>query len=102
LFLPSCDGRRAVDGPAVLHDLQPLRFLLVLFAGFANREQAKVIDYLREKNRVLRQHSASAGCGSRAKNALGSPPRPRRSVGSRRSSSRSRWRAPRSSAATSA
>jgi hypothetical protein len=40
---------------AVLHDLLPLRFLLVLFAGFVNREQAKVIDYLREENRVLRE-----------------------------------------------
>ena len=44
-----------MDGAVVLHDLQPLRFLLVLFAGFVNREQAKVIDYLREENRVLRQ-----------------------------------------------
>jgi hypothetical protein len=35
--------------------LLPLRFLLVLFAGFVNREQAKVIDYLREENRVLRE-----------------------------------------------
>ena len=40
---------------AVLHDLPPLRFLLVLFAGFVNREQATVIDYLREENRVLRE-----------------------------------------------
>ncbi|MFN7587857.1 MAG: hypothetical protein ACK5UQ_05035, partial [Planctomycetota bacterium] len=39
----------------MLHDLLPLRFLLVLFAGFVNREQAKVIDYLREENRVLRE-----------------------------------------------
>jgi transposase len=36
-------------------NLQPLRFLLVLFAGFVNREQAKVVDYLREENRVLRE-----------------------------------------------
>jgi putative transposase len=35
--------------------LLPLRFLLLLFAGFVNREQAKVMDYLREENRVLRQ-----------------------------------------------
>jgi hypothetical protein len=40
---------------AVLHGLLPLRFLLVLFAGFVNREQATVIDYLREENRVLRE-----------------------------------------------
>src|SRR5262249_47004230 len=35
--------------------LFPLRFLLALFAGLVNREQAKVIDYLREENRVLRE-----------------------------------------------
>lgn len=35
--------------------LAPLRFLLLLFAGFVNREQAKVVDYLREENRVLRE-----------------------------------------------
>jgi transposase InsO family protein len=33
----------------------PLRFLLLLFAGIVNREQAKAIDYLREENRVLRE-----------------------------------------------
>jgi len=35
--------------------LFPLRFLLLLFAGLVNHEQAKVIDYLREENRVLRE-----------------------------------------------
>ncbi|MBK8098048.1 MAG: transposase [Planctomycetes bacterium] len=35
--------------------MAPLRFLLLLFAGFVNREQAKTIDYLREENRVLRE-----------------------------------------------
>ena len=35
--------------------LFPLRFLLLLFAGFVNREQAKAIEYLREENRVLRE-----------------------------------------------
>jgi hypothetical protein len=35
--------------------LFPLRFLLLVFAGLVNREQAKVIDYLREENRVLRE-----------------------------------------------
>ena len=29
--------------------------LLELLAGFVNREQAKVLDYLREENRVLRE-----------------------------------------------
>ena len=35
--------------------LLPLRFLLLLFAGLVNREQAKVLDFLREENRVLRE-----------------------------------------------
>lgn len=33
----------------------PLRFLLLLFAGLVNRQQAKVLDYLREENRLLRE-----------------------------------------------
>jgi putative transposase len=32
-----------------------LRFLLVLFAGWIHREQAQVVDYLVEENRVLRE-----------------------------------------------
>jgi len=39
--------------PSVSTDL--LRFLLLLFAGWANRQQRDIIDYLREENRVLRQ-----------------------------------------------
>ena len=39
--------------------LLPMRFLLVLFAGFVNKEQAKVIDHLREENRVLREQLGS-------------------------------------------
>jgi putative transposase len=35
--------------------LQPLRFLLVLFAGWIHREQAQVVDYLVEESRVLRE-----------------------------------------------
>ncbi len=35
--------------------LQPLRFLLVLFAGWIHREQAQVVDYLQEETRVLRE-----------------------------------------------
>jgi putative transposase len=35
--------------------LFPLRFLLLLFSGLVNRKQAKIIDYLREENRVLRE-----------------------------------------------
>jgi hypothetical protein len=44
-----------VPAPMSQGSLLPLRFLLVLFAGFVNREQAKVVDYLREENRVLRE-----------------------------------------------
>ncbi len=32
-----------------------LRFILLLFSGLVNRHQQKVIDYLLEENRVLRQ-----------------------------------------------
>jgi putative transposase len=35
--------------------LLPLRFVLLVFAGLVNREQAKVVEYLREENRVLRE-----------------------------------------------
>lgn len=33
----------------------PLRFLLLLFAGWANRRQLDVLEYLKEENRVLRE-----------------------------------------------
>ncbi|HEX5054735.1 MAG TPA: integrase core domain-containing protein [Planctomycetota bacterium] len=36
-------------------DLSPLRFLLFAFAGFVNRDQARVVAYLVEENRVLRR-----------------------------------------------
>jgi transposase InsO family protein len=35
--------------------LLPLRFVLLVFAGLVNREQAKVVDFLREENRVLHE-----------------------------------------------
>src|SRR3990172_2034985 len=34
----------------------PLQFLLMLFAGWVNRRQLDVVDYLKEENRVLREH----------------------------------------------
>jgi putative transposase len=34
----------------------PFRFLLVVLAGWVNRHQLDVIDYLREENRVLKEH----------------------------------------------
>jgi hypothetical protein len=32
---------------------RPLEFLLLLFAGWVNRRQLAVIDYLKEENRIL-------------------------------------------------
>ena len=36
--------------------MDPLRFILIFRAGWMNREQQAVIDYLREEVRVLREH----------------------------------------------
>ena len=36
-------------------NVRPLQFLLLLFAGWVNRRQLDVIDYLKEENRVLRE-----------------------------------------------
>ena len=36
-------------------DMFALRLLLATFAGWVNRDQARIIDYLREENRVLRE-----------------------------------------------
>lgn len=36
-------------------DMFALRLLLATFAGWVNRDQARVIDYLREENRVLKE-----------------------------------------------
>ena len=33
----------------------PLQFLLMTFAGWVNRRQVAMIDYLKEENRVLRE-----------------------------------------------
>ena len=35
-----------------------VQFLLLVLAGWVNRQQQDVIDYLREENRVLCQNSA--------------------------------------------
>ena len=37
----------------------PLRLLLALFAGWLNRQQAQVIDYLVEENRILKEQLGS-------------------------------------------
>ncbi|HZN37753.1 MAG TPA: hypothetical protein VFD82_03060 [Planctomycetota bacterium] len=41
--------------------IAPLRFLLLLFAGLVNREQARTIAFLREECRVLRESRAAKG-----------------------------------------
>ncbi len=38
-----------------MSDLLPLQLLLVTFSGWVNRQQAQVIDYLVEENRVLKE-----------------------------------------------
>ena len=35
----------------------PLRFLLIVLAGWVSRRQLEVIDDLREENRILKQHT---------------------------------------------
>jgi len=35
--------------------LQPLHLLLMMFAGWVNRHQLDVIDYLQEENRLLKE-----------------------------------------------
>jgi hypothetical protein len=35
--------------------LDPFRFVLIAVAGWMNQRQLQIIDYLREKNRVLRE-----------------------------------------------
>ncbi len=34
---------------------QPLQFLLLIFAGWVNRKQLDVIEYLKEENSILRE-----------------------------------------------
>jgi hypothetical protein len=34
---------------------RPLHFLLLVFAGWVNRRQVAVIEYLKEENRILRE-----------------------------------------------
>jgi putative transposase len=48
-------GRRIGALRCVDMSVQPLQFLLLVFAGWVNRRQLEVIDYLKEENRVLRE-----------------------------------------------
>ncbi len=36
--------------------MEHLRFVLLVFAGWVNRQQQDIIDYLKEENRILRKH----------------------------------------------
>jgi hypothetical protein len=36
--------------------LDPFRFVLIALSGWMNQHQQQVIEYLREENRVLREH----------------------------------------------
>jgi hypothetical protein len=35
--------------------IQPLHFLLMMFAGWVNRHQLDVVEYLKEENRMLKE-----------------------------------------------
>jgi hypothetical protein len=39
----------------------PLKLLLILFAGFVNPDQSRLIAYLLEENRVYRDSQVSSG-----------------------------------------
>ena len=52
---------------------QPLELLLVIFAGWVNRRQLDVIEYLQEENRVLKERLGGRPFVSLKPNALDSP-----------------------------
>ena len=55
-----------------------VQFLLLVLAGWVNRQQQDVIDYLQEENRVLRAGLRGKRLlGSRTTTGAGSPSRPR-------------------------
>ena len=39
-----------------MFDAVPLRILIAALAGWVNRHQLEIIEYLREENRVLKEH----------------------------------------------
>ena len=55
-----------------------LQFLLLVLAGWVNRQQQDVIDYLREENRVLRAGLRGKRLSFLTMTGAVSPPRPRR------------------------
>ena len=54
-----------------------VQFLLLVVAGWVNRQQQDVIDYLQEENRVLRAGFGASVSGSRTTSGAGSRSRPR-------------------------
>jgi hypothetical protein len=42
-------------------DVYPLHVMLVTLAGWVNRHQQHVIEYLVEENRVLKKHTTGSG-----------------------------------------
>jgi hypothetical protein len=51
----------------------PLQLLLMMFAGWINRHQLDVIDYLQEENRVLKERLGGRRLRSPMPNAVDSP-----------------------------
>src|SRR5260370_23910951 len=49
------DGWSAGILAAMFPPFQPLQLLLVIFAGWVNRHQSDVIEYVQEENRVLKE-----------------------------------------------
>ncbi|TMQ12240.1 MAG: hypothetical protein E6J90_32145 [Deltaproteobacteria bacterium] len=59
----------------------PLEFLLLVFAGWVNRRQREVVEYLQEENRVVcASSSATVACGSPMTSAAGLRRRAERSA----------------------
>jgi hypothetical protein len=50
--------------------LDPFQFLVVAVAGWMNQHQQQTIEYLREENRVLREHLVAADCVSMMTSAV--------------------------------
>jgi len=51
----------------------PVQFQRMMFAGWANRRQLAMIDYLKAENLVLRQQLGGGSCGSPTTSAAASP-----------------------------
>ena len=58
-----------------------LQFLVLTYAGWVNRHQDDLIAYLREENRVLREHLGARPLRLTTPNAVDSPCAARNSAG---------------------